>query len=133
MIDLGEHGPAPNRIRYATTCLRISVILYVLVGLALSLVPFGWDPAVEPEYALRAGIIWFSAVVSLAMAGLAEVVIRGLGMRRRWAWKIGVGLFVVYLPSAFLPLGIAGLYGLLSAGTRAEFSAPRCAAVRRHA
>jgi hypothetical protein len=34
-------------------------------------------------------------------------------------------LFVIYLPSAYLPLGLTGLAGALSPGTRAEFNKRR--------
>ena len=49
---------------------------------------------------------------------------RGLRDDRRWAFKTGIVLFVLYLPSWFLPLGVVGLLGLLSKGSRMRFEAP---------
>jgi len=40
---------------------------------------------------------------------------------------------VLYLPSGFLPLGVIGLIGVLSPGTRARFPVPRSDTVRRNA
>lgn len=102
----------------------------VLAGL-LAIVPLGWDEATTEEYALRSGVTWFLALLSLGLAILVWFVIRGLRRHRRWAWKTGIVLFVLYLPSWFLPIGAVGLFGLLSKGTRERFALPRSDTVRR--
>ena len=122
-----------DRTRYATIALHVSTVLYVVVALLLALIPFAWDPDTTPEYGLRAGVLWGLALFTLALAVFVEVVVSGLKRRRRWALIAATVLFVLYLPSAFLPLGIAGLIGTLSPGTRARFPVPRADSVRRRA
>ncbi|OGA17481.1 MAG: hypothetical protein A3G25_21090 [Betaproteobacteria bacterium RIFCSPLOWO2_12_FULL_63_13] len=127
------NAPGPDRTRWATFALHASAVLYVPFGLLLAVRPFAWDPAVEPEYALRAGLIWGLAALCVALAGFVEVIAAGLRHGRRWALHAATTMFVLYLPSAFLPLGAIGLVGVLSQGTRARFPVPRSDTARRSA
>ena len=126
-------APAADRTRLATFALHASAVLYVPFGLLLAVRPFAWDPAVEPEYGLRAGLIWGLAVLCVVLAGFVEVIAAGLRRGHRWALHAATTMFVLYLPSAFLPLGAIGLVGILSPGTRARFQLPRSDTVRRNA
>lgn len=121
-----------DRTRLATFALHASAVLYVPFGLLLAVRPLAWDPAVEPEYALRAGLIWGLAVLCIGLAGFVEVIAAGLRRGRRWALHAATTMFVLYLPSGFLPLGVIGLVGVLSPGTRARFPVPRSDTVRRN-
>ena len=124
------HRPV-ERTRLATMSLHISAVLYVITGVLLALVPLAWDPATTVEYTLRSGVMWLLAVLSIALAILAHFLIRALRRRKRWAWITSAVLFAIYLPSAFLPLGAVGLFGLMSEGTRAQFPVARRDSVRR--
>lgn len=124
---------AADRTRFATFALHASAALYIPFGLLLALRPFAWDPASEPEYALRAGVIWGLAALCIALAAFVEAIAAGLRRGRRWALRAATVMFVLYLPSAFLPLGVLGLAGVLSPGTRARFPLPRADSVRRAA
>jgi len=121
-----------DRTRHASFALHASAVLYGLVAAVIALVPLGWDPAATPEYALRAGVLWGLAGFTVGLAIFVEVIVAGLKRRRRWALVAANVMFVLYVFSAFLPLGVLGLIGTLSAGTRAQFSLPpRSDTVRR--
>ena len=103
-----------HKIRLATTCLHISAVVYVLFG-----VLFLWLSGDLDGYE-RTGDVAL-AVFCLCLAAGVEVIAHGIKKRRFWAWVAGLCIFAVYLPSIFLPLGGLGLWGLLDAGSRAEF------------
>lgn len=128
---MAESQQAKDRTRYASFALHASAVLYALVAIVIALAPLAWDPATTPEYGLRAGVLWGLAVFSVGLAAFVEAVVAGLKRRRRWALVAANVLFVLYVFSAFLPLGVIGLIGTLSAGTRARFSLPRSDTVRR--
>ena len=131
-LDLHADEPgAADRTRLATISLHISAVLYIVAGALLAMVPFTWDPTTTVEYTLRSSVTWFLAALSIGLALLAHVLIRALRQRKRWAWVTATVLFSLYLPSAFLPLGAVGLFGLMSEGTRARFPAARRDRVRR--
>ena len=65
------------------------------------------------------GILLFLFCLALAVG--IWLVVGGLNKRKFWAWVAGLGIFAIYLPSLFLPLGALGLWGLLDPGSRAQF------------
>ena len=78
----------------------------LLFGLALGGV-YALDPGL-PEAVSWLGGGGMALIFTLMGAGLALVnlvVAGGLGQGQRWAWRVGVGLGVLYLPSGCLPLG----------------------------
>ena len=89
----------------------------------VALEPLSRDPAASSEYALHSGTMYLLAALAFALAILSQVLIRALRRGKRWAWITASVLFALYLLSAFLPLGAAGLFGLMSKGTRARFRA----------
>jgi hypothetical protein len=103
-----------HRIRLATTCLHASAVIYVVLGL---LAPIVVSPGHVGSHSVAA--IFF--VFCMAMAVGVEFVAEGLRRRRFWAWVVGLCIFALYVSSLFLPLGVLGLWGLLDAGSRAEF------------
>lgn len=107
-----------HRLTMANTCLHISAALYLALG-------FGMGPLLtwldEGEGELPAFLGTFLLVFCLILAGGIEVVAHGIRRRKFWAWVAGLCIFGLYLPSLFLPLGALGLWGLLDAGSRAEF------------
>ncbi|HKB03910.1 MAG TPA: hypothetical protein VKD90_16935 [Gemmataceae bacterium] len=105
----------PHRIGLAIACLHVSAALYLLVG-ALMFSPYllsDTGPSLPAAIAL--------AALCLGLSAAAEVIAAGLRRRRLWAWIAGLCVFGMYLPSMFLPLGAVGLWGLLDAGSRAQF------------
>ena len=88
--------------------------MYLLVG-----VSFVWLSTDVDEDG-RTGYVAL-AVFCLCLAAGVEVIAHGIRKRQFWAWVAGLCVFAVYLPSLFLPLGGLGLWGLLDAGSRAEF------------
>ena len=102
--------PANSRVGVALVCLHISAVVYALVGIAFLFI--------YPEAGLL--VLIFCA---LLVAGV-EAVASGVQKRTFWGWVAGLVLFAIYLPSFFLPLGVLGLWGLLAAGSQAEFGIP---------
>jgi hypothetical protein len=103
-----------HRIGLAIICLHISAALYVLLAAAMFPLFLQEDGA-----GLTAAIIL--AAFCLALSIGVEAVAAGLGRRKLWAWVAGLCVFGMYVPSLFLPLGALGLWGLLDAGSRAQF------------
>ena len=104
----------------ATACLHISAAIYVLgaAGLAAFAIWGPDDPSAPGVQAIVFGAI---AVFCLLLAVIPEIAVWGIHRRRFWAWILGLIIFAIYVPSLFLPLGAFGLWGLLDAGSRAEF------------
>ncbi|MDY3557356.1 hypothetical protein R5W24_006545 [Gemmata sp. JC717] len=100
-----------HRIGLAVVCLHISAALYVLIGFVvfalcrLDLLP------------VAIGMLVFCFAIAIGV----EAVAWGLRRRKRWAWITALCLFVLYVQSVFLPLGVLGLLGLLDGGSRAVF------------
>jgi hypothetical protein len=102
----------------ATVCLRISSVIYLLVGiggLLLSFVEFEDGSTLGPIFG-----VFMILFCTLFVVGI-EFVAYGLKRRKFWAWIAEICIFALYVPSAFLPLGAFGLWGLLDAGSRREF------------
>jgi len=106
-----------HKLTRAVTCLRISEVAYLLVAPAVS--PWFLHQTNDPWTALPYILVIF--VFCLALVVGIECVVRGLQRRRPWAWAVADGLFELYVPSLFLPLGIIGQRALREEGTRAEF------------
>jgi hypothetical protein len=105
----------------AIVCLHISAVLYVLVGLAMA----AMMAMVEGDDIARYAIGGTMFVFCLALAVGIEFVVSGLKRRKFWAWVAGLAIFAMYLPSAFLPLGAFGMWGLLDGGSQREFGMSR--------
>lgn len=109
-----------HRVGMAIVCLHLSAVLYVLLGvgllvLVLAIGEAGAAKSVEFLFV----ILMFLMCLALAIA--IEFVVHGLHYRKKWAWIVGIVMFGIYLPSLFFPLGALGLWGLLDAGSQAEF------------
>lgn len=100
----------------AVVCLHISAGLYLLLGL-LAVPLFVAD---DPDGIGRPFAVGLFVCCLALIAGI-EFVAYGLSRRKFWAWVAGVCIFAIYAPSLFFPLGALGLWGLLDAGSRAEF------------
>lgn len=105
-----------HKIKLATVCLHISAALYLIVGLLLFSLFMS-----DTETNLGLPFATVSLLLCIALAAGIEFVIYGLRRRKFWAWVVGLGIFAVYVPSLFFPLGALGLWGLLDSGSRAEF------------
>jgi hypothetical protein len=100
VIDESERpvkASLPPRLRMTIICLRISTVIYVLLGVAA--VVF------IPERII--GIIML--FVSLACAAGVELVIYGLKNYRHWGWIAGLIVCILYIPSVFVILGGLGM------------------------
>lgn len=107
-----------SKLNLATLALRISTVLYLLLGLLFLILAFlipanteGWSPWIG----------YFMAGFSAVFIIFLEVLIVHLKKRKFWAWVAGLIVGALYAGSLFLPLGVMILIGLLSSESRAEF------------
>ena len=105
--------------------LQIGAACDVLAGLVLFAVSFAMDPASDDESMYQARVIALLAILLIGIGALSLLVARGLRRRKRWAWQSARALFILLYLATLLPVGVVGLYGLLSAGTRAKFPSAR--------
>ncbi len=63
----------------------------------------------------------FAVAVTVFVSLFLLLVSRHLEQRRFWAWVAAIVFFSLMLDTWFFPLGVLGLWGLLTKGTRAEF------------
>ena len=109
---------APHRIGAAAVCLRISAVIYVLVGLLFfPLMTAGFDDMSAFPLLAAFGMFAFCVVLAILLGRLIE----GLWDRKLWAWAAGLAVFGIYIPSGFFLLGAIGVWALLQPSTRAEF------------
>lgn len=106
-----------HKISYAVISLRISAVIYALLGVAMF--PLLLLTAEENSFALPVAIALL--LFALALAAGCEFVVWGLKRRKFWAWIAGLCIFGLFVPSLFLPLGVIGLIGLLDGASQKEF------------
>ena len=109
-----------SRVGVALVCLHISAVLYLLLGLSLPLL-LTLDDGGNLDASAATGVSVFIFIFCALIAAGVEVVAYGIHKRKFWGWVAGLIVFGIYAPSLFLPLGAFGLWGLLAAGSRAEF------------
>jgi hypothetical protein len=106
-----------DRTALATICLRISSAIYAIAGLAF----LGHTLSRSRSASLPTEVSLIGCTLCLTFAAGIEVVARGLRGRRYWGWVAALCIFTLYTPSIFLPLGVLGLWALLTPATRARF------------
>jgi hypothetical protein len=98
--------------------LHISALVYA----GLTLVLLVWDPMGGPPGETP---LWFRYggfyLIPLAMAAGIERAVVGLSRGRTWGWVSAVCIFLVFIPSIFLPLAAVGLWALMSPAIRERF------------
>ncbi len=107
-----------HKINFATVVLRISTVIYVLLGLFLFALSFSAGTQ------NKSSVVTMDILLGLFVLGLAvgvEFVRNGIIQRKFWAWVAGLCIFGLYTPSIFFPLGVFGLWGLLAKDSREEF------------
>jgi hypothetical protein len=106
-----------DRTTVAAICLQVSSAIYVITGLAF--LGYALSPARSTSLPAEVGL--FGCMLGLAFAAGVEVVARGLRRRKYWGWVAALCIFTLYVPSMFLPLGVLGLWALLTPATRAHY------------
>jgi hypothetical protein len=107
-----------HKIEFATVVLRISTVLYALIGPLIFAISYMSGALKDSSVVL---IDTFATVFTLMLAIGVEFVRNGIIQRKFWAWGTGLCFFGLYMPSIFLPLGVFGLWGLLEKSSREEF------------
>ena len=94
------------------------VSLHIMTGLCLFFVFGAMILLVLQDSSQPPGLMEWVVIVMFGMTAIMnELIVRGLKQRKFWAWVTGLVLFA----GSLLPVGVFGLYGLLAAGSRAEF------------
>jgi hypothetical protein len=106
-----------DRTTVATICLHISSAIYLIAGLGF----LGHSLSGTRSASLPAGAGLFACTLGLTLAAGIELAAHGLRRRRYWGWVAALCIFTLYIPSIFLPLGVLGLWALLTPATRAPF------------
>ncbi len=112
-------------------CLRISSIIYFLLGFAFLFFFVTLSHEIFPEVnANTAKLIGvFTALVSfiftVGIGIFVEIVIHGLKKTKYWSWIAAIILTATYIPSLFIILGIIGILGLLNKSVVADFQKSR--------
>ena len=108
-----------HRIGMAVVCLHLSAVLYLICIIGAIL----WFPQIVEDDDTGFGSEFVAALILICVALIIgiEIVAFGLLRRKFWAWVAALCLFGLYLPSLFFPLGAFGMWGVLDAGSRAEF------------
>lgn len=120
-----QYQTMPATLNKTIICFRISAVIYFLMGLgAWAVLPLVLVYKLSMglgELIIIMGIGGFSILLGVGV----EVVIWHLKRGKNWAWVAGICLAGIYIPSAFLPLGILALLGLLDAPSKAYCEEPR--------
>lgn len=144
---LAGSSPAPgtlismhSSLRLAIISLRISAIIYGVIGVGLLLSPLLFLalyiftnelPEDLEDLGPVGGMLaitvlsWFVALWAIGPAIFIEFVIRGLKRTQYWAWIAGIIISGIYLPSGFIIFGVLGLAGLLNQEVSQQFNAAR--------
>ena len=113
-----------NHSGIALVCLHISAVLYALLFvIAVFLIFYIPNINENDPYAYYLALILMPVCLSLIIG--VEWVARGLRQQKYWAWIIAFCIFILFLPSLLLPLGVFGLWGLLARDTRQAFGIGR--------
>ena len=99
-------------------CLRISSIIYFIIAVLSILIGFY---IIEEDLFLKFTFILLF-LISLALCIFIEIVINGLKKRKKWTWFASIILCGIFIPSAFIILGIIGIIPLFDSDLRKEFN-----------
>lgn len=104
-----------THIKRANLMLRISSVVYALLGLLMIGLVVLLNDGGEAGDSVG---LYFIAIVCLGMVGAVEVVAAGLRNHKKWAWITALIIFIIYVPSAFIPMGIIGILALIKKDVR---------------
>ena len=99
-------------------CLRISSILYFLLGLAF--IPLSF--LISNEEPFLGFFFFFFFFFSTGIGVFIEIVIAGLKKKKKWTWMAALILCIMYIPSAFVILGVIGIIPLFKEEVRKDFN-----------
>jgi hypothetical protein len=112
-----------KHIKLSYWALHLSAVVYFLIGAGVLFYINVHLNDILREVMFPYVGLWNCATVVffLLLCSMSELVVWGLKRKKFWAWVTGVILFGTFLFSAFLPLGVMGLIGLLERKTRIYF------------
>jgi hypothetical protein len=120
-MDWREEAPPGRKTRLASSCLRIAAVVFFAAS-----VPAGAAVVLYSLQGDNPAIILSLLVVTLCfvVGEWSITATRALEARKGWARDSAVFIFALCcLAVVFLPLGVVGLWALLSRRGRAEFAA----------
>lgn len=107
-----------NLIKPTIVCLRISSIIYILLGLVM--IPFGFF-AFSVDF-FSGFILLLFCPFSIGIGVFIEIVIAGLKKKKKWTWMAALILCIMYIPSAFVILGVIGIIPLFKDEVKKDFN-----------
>ncbi len=112
MANTDDPSSQESREIVAKICLHLAAGIFFLCGILFFV--FFKKTMGEPDFF----IICFAMIL---FAVLNELAVYGLNKKRYWGRVLSVGLFVIYIPTPFMLLGLIGLWALLAKKARLEW------------
>ena len=109
-----------HSIKPTTISLRISSILYLMLGLFFGLIFLFFDHYFIDDF-MFSFWTYFLLIFTLGIIVFIEIVIASLKKRKKWSWFAALIICAIYIPSAFIILGIIGIRPLLKEEVRSDF------------
>lgn len=99
----------PKALNKTIISLHISAVLYAIFAVLFGVI-FSLVAREDPVYFIFAILI---SGISVGMVVLIEIVISSLKKEKKWAYNTALAICLVYIPSAYILLGVFGLLGLI--------------------
>ena len=106
-------------IQISLFCLHIAAILITFFCVYIFILSIQIDALDDASEVVFSSII--RLIFYFALAALNEVVARAIKKRKFWGWIVGIIIFGLYIPSLLLPIGVLGLWALLTPDSRRAF------------
>tara|TARA_Y100001978_G_C23611397_1_gene393757 strand:+ start:629 stop:967 length:339 start_codon:yes stop_codon:yes gene_type:complete len=109
-----------HSIKATTISLRISSVLYLLIGIFVLPIFLFFDHFFIDDI-IFSFWTYFLLILTLGIIVFIEVVIASLKKRKKWSWFAALIICAIYIPSAFIILGIIGIIPLLKEEVKSDF------------
>jgi thiol:disulfide interchange protein len=98
-------------LKTSLICIRIASAIYLLLGIAVCLLP-------QVDSTAKTILL----IATFGMVFWCEITAWGLKKTKKWSWVSAVILFALFIPSAFFLLGIFGMINMMNNDVRDMFS-----------
>lgn len=107
----------PEKMKWVTIPLHLSAVAYIVValfsGLAFLAFPVMLESSPQSEVVIMIVTMILMVLLSVGMILFIELVVSHLKKGKFWAWIAAICLAGLYIPSAYFPLGIFMIIGLV--------------------
>ena len=109
-----------HSIKATTISLRISSVLFLILGIFFVPIFLFFDYFFIDDF-MFSFWTYFLLILILGMIVFIEVVIASLKKQKKWSWFAALVICGIYIPSAFIILGIIGILPLLKEEVKNDF------------